>query len=276
MTASTLPTSPPHPSARGPGSVVVIKFGGTSLATAARIRRAARRVRRLWRAGHAPIVVVSATGHTTDRLLRRCETTWGAVEGPRLDPSRERDRALATGEDLSAALLAGALLTLGVPALSLHGGEAGIRTAGEFGAGRPVTLDSTRLRLVLAEARVPVVAGFQGVRADNETVTLGRGGSDISAVFLAVALSAVECQIVTDVDGVYSADPNLDPDAWRHEVLTHAELVRISQGGAVVVHPLAAQGAWQERLSLRVFHHGAPLRAPGGTLVHTRPEEARC
>lgn len=264
--------SPPLPI----GALVVIKFGGTSLATASRLRRAARRVARLCRAGCRPVVVVSAAGHSTDRLLRRTGAAFGEPAAARLDTSRERDRALATGEDLSAALLAGALLAAGIPALSLRGAEAGILAAGEFGAGRPVTLHSTRLLALLARGVVPVVSGFQGVRADGETVTLGRGGSDVSAVFLAAALGAVECQIVTDVDGVHSADPNRDPDARQIRRLAHAELVRLTSGGALVVHPAAAALAERSSLLLRVFHHAAPFGTPGGTVVSTEPGVGRC
>lgn len=251
-------------------TLTVIKFGGTALATAARIRRAALRVRALKRGGHHPIVVVSATGHTTDRLLALLDAVGRGPTDQVCDSSRERDRALATGEDLSAALLAAALLGLGVPALSLRGGEAGILAAGEFGAGRPVVLQANRLKALVAGGQVPVVAGFQATRADGETVTLGRGGSDVSAVFLAVALGAGECRIVTDVDGVYSADPRLDPAASRFEVLEHRELVRLAGAGAAVVHPDAAARAAQAGMLLRVLHFDAPLRGAAGTVVRTR------
>jgi aspartate kinase len=250
-------------------TITVIKFGGTSLASAARIRRAALRVRALRRAGHRLLVVVSATGHTTDRLLRRLDAVGRGHADPRCDPSRERDRALATGEDLSAALLAASLLGLGVPALSLRGGEAGILAAGEFGAGRPVVLQAARLKALVAMDQVPVVAGFQGARADGETVTLGRGGSDVSAVFLAAALGAAECQIVTDVDGVYSADPRQDPAARRYHVLAHRELVRLAAAGAAVVHLDAAARAAQAGVRLRVLHFDAPLGGEEGTVVRT-------
>lgn len=258
-----------------PGTMV-IKFGGTSLATAARVRRAARRVRALVREGWRTVVVVSAAGQATDHLLAQ----WRAVTGA--DPTateairREADRLLATGEDRSAALLAGALLALGVPALSLRGGEAGIHAAGRFGAGVPVTLHDARLRALLDAGRVPVVAGFQAIRADGETLTLGRGGSDLSAVFLAIHLDAAECRIVTDVAGVFSADPRLDPAATLLPRLSHTALLGLTRGGAVVVHAGAAERAAGTRLPLRVFHHAAPIRAPGGTVVTTVEEDARC
>jgi aspartate kinase len=249
--------------------LMVIKFGGTSLATPRRVRLAARRVRALHRDGYTPVVVVSASGQSTDRLLTqwRSVTTQGRV--PEGDLAREVDRYLATGEDRSASLLAGALLALGVPAVSLRGGEAGIRASGTHGAGVPVTLDGTRLCQLLEAGEIPVVAGFQATRADGETVTLGRGGSDLSAVFLAMHLGARECRIVTDVAGVYTADPRHDRSAALLPELSHAALVDLTVGGAVVVHPGAAIRAAQSRLPLRVFHHAAPFRAPGGTVIRT-------
>lgn len=248
-------------------SLVVMKFGGTSLATAARVRRAARRVRALQRESVRPVVVVSAAGQSTDRLLR----SWSAVTdrgGPRLEAlAREADRLLATGEDRSAALLAGALLAIGVPAVSLRGSEAGIRAAGRFGGGVPVTLHGDRLRFHLEAGVVPVVSGFQASRADGETITLGRGGSDLSAVFLAIHLGARECRIVTDVGGVYTADPRVEPAATLLPALSHDELVRLTSRGAVVVHSGAARRAARTGLPLRVFHFAAPIRNPGGSIV---------
>jgi len=251
-----------RPTAAPPGSLVVIKFGGTSLGTAARIRTAARRVRTLVRTGVCPVVVVSAAGQATDRVLRRLEAVGGPAAG------RETDRALATGEDLSAALLAAALQGLGLPAVSLRGGEAGIDAEGEFGAGRPVALRPGPLRSLAAAGTVAVVSGFQGGRADGETVTLGRGGSDLTAVFLAARLGAAECLIVTDVDGVYSADPRRDATATWLPSLSHAALVELTGSGAVVVHAGAARLAAEARVPLRVLHHAAPLGRPVGTVIH--------
>jgi aspartate kinase len=243
--------------------ITVIKFGGTSLGTAARVRTAARRVRRLRELGRRPVVVVSATGHTTDRILDRLtDVTDGHLGGA----ARECDRALASGEELSAALVAAALNALDVPAVSLRGGEAGIRASGGFGAGVPESLDPAPLTHLLERGLVPVVAGFQGRRPDGETVTLGRGGSDISAVFLAAALGA-ECHIVTDVDGVYTADPRHDPAARRYDTLSHAELVGITGAGAEVVHPDAAERAARAGIELRVYSFRAPLGGGRGTLV---------
>ncbi len=168
-------------------SILVIKFGGTSLGTPARIRLAARRIRAHLRRGRSPVVVASAMGHTTDRILRLMEACGGATG------NRETDRALATGEALASALLAGVLRSRGVPSVSLSGGEAGFIGAGEFGAGRIARIDCGPIRRLLAAGQVPVIAGFQATRPDGETVTLGRGTSDLTAVALAAALGPVPC-----------------------------------------------------------------------------------
>lgn len=266
IAACPVPTPVVAPSA-DPG-IIVLKFGGTSLGGARRVRRAAERVRLLRNAGHAVVVVVSAAGDTTDRILERVASVAGPDDGGAA-LWRERDRALATGEDLSAAVLAAALLTVGVRAVSLRGGEAGIVATGDHGAGSPTLLHGARLRAILASGVVPVIAGFQAEREDGETVTLGRGGSDLSAVFLAGELGAAECQIVTDVDGVYTADPRLDPSATRYQALSHSGLLALTSAGAVVVHAEAARRAAVSRIALRIFHHRAPFHRPDGTVVST-------
>lgn len=260
--------------------LVVVKFGGTSVATPARVRLAARRVRGHVRRGRRVVVVVSAAGHATDRIL----SGVGRLGPPHVPaaPSlldavqcqaREVDRAVATGEDRSAALLAVALWRLGVPARSLRGGEAGVRAEGVFGGGRIARVETGRLHRLLDGGIVPVVSGFQGERADGETVTLGRGGSDTSAVALAAALGAV-CHVVTDVDAVYDRDPNLDQDARPFDVLDHAALVALVERGAQVVHPSAARLAAESRVPLRVYHFRAPL-AGTGTRIGAEPAPAR-
>lgn len=275
----------PQPGAL-PDEIVVFKFGGTSLASPRRLRRAAARIRAQAEHGRAVVAVVSAAGHETDRLL-----TWtqALAKGGRpgaggelvaADPAapaasadqageaarREVDRILATGEDRSAGLLALALGALGLPARSLRGGEAGLGGKGTFGAGAIELVTTTRLRRLLAEGIVPVIAGFQAERADGETVTLGRGGSDISAVAVAAALGAAACHIVTDVAAVYDRDPRTDPGARPFTTLTHAELVALTESGAEVVHPRAARLAAEHRLPLLVYGYRAPWSG-GGTLV---------
>lgn len=248
--------------------VLVLKFGGTSLGTPRRLHRAALRVAAHLRAGRDVVAVVSATGHTTDRILRRVGQAvageWREAQG------REVDRALATGEELAAALLAAALGALGIPARSLRGGEAGVEAAGAFGAARIRRVDPSALGALLARGIVPVVAGFQGLRDDGETVTLGRGGSDTSAVAVAAALGA-PCHVVTDVDAVYDRDPRRDPGAVPFAHLSHRELLALAVGGAQVVHPDAVRLAMERGVPLRVLHYGAPLSGRGGTRVEAAP-----
>lgn len=252
------------------GEVLVVKFGGTSLLTPARVRRAAERVARLVAAGRHVVVVVSAMGHTTDRILGALEAVAGGTSEDAC--RREADRALATGEDLSAALLAAALLARGVPSRSLRGGEAGVRARGGFGSARVARVETRRLTALLARGVVPVVSGFQGEREDRETATLGRGGSDTSAVAIAAALGPVPCHIVTDVDAVYERDPRSDPSARRLPRLTHEALVALASGGAEVVHPEAARIARRHRVPLRVLSFAArPGDEGAGTFVGGRP-----
>ena len=243
------------------GRLIVIKFGGTSLGTAARVRRAARRVRAHVRAGDRVVAVVSAAGNTTDRILARLRS----VDRERC--AREYDRALATGEDLSAAVFAAALESLGVRARSLRGGEAGIVAEGEHGAASLHTLDATSLRTLLAQDIVPVVAGFQAIRPDGETVTLGRNGSDATAVFLAGKLHANACHIVTDVAFVCDADPRINPQARALPHLSHGALRELTESGSEVVQHAAALLAEQFGTPLHVYHFDARDHEPRGTVV---------
>ncbi|MBA3319747.1 MAG: hypothetical protein H0T50_16870 [Gemmatimonadales bacterium] len=244
-------------------SIVVLKFGGTSLATPRRLQLAARRVRAHLRRGEAPVVVASALGHTTDRILRRLERCG-------IDPAvagREVDRALATGETLSSAMLAGCLRQLGIRSVSLSGGEAGLVASGEFGRGAIVRLDPSPIRRLIAAGAVPVIAGFQATRPDGETVTLGRGASDTTAVALAAALSPARCHIVTDVGAVYDRDPNLDAGARPYHELSHDELLRLAEAGAQVIHPAAARWALDHRVPLCIHSYRAVFGAEYGTQV---------
>jgi aspartate kinase len=250
-------------SSHGGSSLLVVKFGGTSLATPQRVRRAAERLGALRARGHAVVAVVSAAAGTTDRILDWLTDLSGGGGA-----DREADRALATGEVLSAAFLATALKACGVPARSLSGAEAGIRAEGWFGAGRPTRLDRTPIHSVLEAGFLPVVAGFQASLEDSgETVTLGRGASDLSAVFLALHLSASECHIVTDVDGVYAHDPRVRRKSTRFASLSHGHLCELARGGARVVQAAAAELARDHGLPLRIYHYRAPLNQPAGTVV---------
>jgi len=250
--------------------ILVVKLGGTSLASAARVRLAARRLRAHARAGRRVVAVVSAAGGATDRIARML----AAVSRGRPHP-READRALATGEDLSAALLASALAALGIPSRSLRGGEAGVRVEGGFCGGRIERVDPAPLRALLDAGIVPIVSGFQGARADGETVTLGRGASDLSAVAIAAALGPAECHIVTDVEGVFDRDPRVDAAAHFFPRLTHGELLRLAETGAKVVHAEAAREAKRAGVPLRIHHFRAPLDGEHGTVVDATPRPPR-
>ncbi len=249
----------------------VVKFGGTSLGDASRVRRAARRVAALVRAGEGVAVVVSAMSRTTDGLL---DLAADVSRGGGTPSARETDRLLATGEDLSAALLATALTSAGVPARSLRGGEAGVAADGEHGAGEIRGVDARTLAGLIREGVVPVVAGFQGARWDGETLTLGRGGSDTTAIALAAAL-AVPCDIVTDVAAVYDRDPRTDPGARPFLALTHAELVALADSGAQVVAPEAARLAAARGVPLHVYGWDEPVSGPFGGTVVTAERPAR-
>lgn len=249
--------------------IIVLKFGGTSLGTRSRVRAAARRVRSHLRRGEAPVVVVSANGHATDRILARLE---GLARGalPTV-PSRETDRALAAGEDLSASLLAFALAELGVAAWSLRGAEAGVTAQGPFGAGRICDVELGAILRLVDQGVVPVITGFQARRADGETVTLGRGGSDTSAVAIAAALGSVPCHIITDVDAVYDRDPATGPGAIPFRELSHDGLLGLARAGAKVVHPDAAELARSARVPLLIYHYRDRRPGQSGTRVHTSP-----
>jgi aspartate kinase len=244
-------------------SLLVLKFGGASLATPARIRRAARRVSWLRAKGHDVVVVASAVGHTTDRLLALVERTRSTSEArsTRHDErqlARETDRILATGEDLAAALLASAITAQGRHARSLRGGEAGLLATGDFGAGELLDLALSPILDLLRAQVVPVVSGFQAIRVhDGETVTLGRGTSDLTAVFLASKLRAVECHLIKDVDGVYDSDPNRFAAAERHPTLSYEALVDIA-ATSEIVHAGAARLARESGVRLRIYGYRAP------------------
>ncbi|MGH2447167.1 MAG: aspartate kinase [Chloroflexota bacterium] len=240
---------------------VVRKYGGSSLKNAERIRSVAGRVAEA--AGEAQVVVVvSAMNHTTDRLIELARQVSDRPE------RREIDMLLATGEQVSASLLALALSELDVPALSLTGWQAGIRTDSLFGSARIRDVDDRRLRHELDAGRVPIVTGFQGLGADSgwdEVTTLGRGGSDATAVALAAALGC-PCQIYTDVNGVYTADPRLVPKARKLDAISCEEMLELSQYGAAVMMPRSIELAqlWHVPLEVRSsYTHDTGTRIEG-------------
>ena len=224
---------------------IVEKYGGTSLADPACIRRAACRAVQLHRQGHQTVLVVSAQGDTTDVLLRQAEAVCPEAKG------RELDALLAAGEQMSAALVALAIQDRGVPAVSFTGWQAGIRTDTGFGNAKIRAVEPERILSVLASGGVAVVAGCQGVAEGNIT-TLGRGGSDTTAVALAAALKADRCRIRTDVDGVYDRDPRKYPDARRYDRIGYDRMLQLARDGAQVLHDRCVELARQERITLEV------------------------
>jgi aspartate kinase len=215
--------------------LIVQKFGGSSLATADRIRNAARRIIAALEHEHQVVVVVSAMGDTTDELLalaRQC------AEEPH---ERELDSLLSTGEQVSASLMAITLRGLGRRGISLTAAQAGIRTNRLFNRARITEVRADRLRRELEAGRVPIVTGFQGVTDDLDITTLGRGGSDTTAVALAAALAAERCEIYTDVEGIFTADPRVEPRAQPLPEISYEEMLELAQLGARVMHPRAVE-----------------------------------
>jgi len=227
-------------------SLVVQKYGGTSVGDAERVRAVADHVARTRRQGHDVVVVVSAMGKTTDDLLRL------AADVSRVQPPRELDMLLTSGERVSMALLCMALAELGVDAVSFTGSQAGIITDSTHTRARIVEVRAERLREALAQGRVPVVAGFQGVSGDRDVTTLGRGGSDTTAVALAAALGADVCEIYTDVTGVFSADPRVVPGARRLARVSFDEMLDIAASGGRVLALRSVEFARNHHVPLHV------------------------
>ncbi|MGB9866673.1 MAG: aspartate kinase [Bacillota bacterium] len=215
-------------------SLVVMKFGGTSVDGRERIFRAAEKVVRKRREGNDVVVVVSAMGDTTDQLL---ELAWSVASNPN---KRELDVVLSTGELVSSALMCMAIQELGCEAVSMSGAQAGIITDGTYTKARIVRIDTRKLLEQLRAGKVVVVAGYQGV-CNGDVTTLGRGGSDTSAVALAAALGAGRCEIYTDVDGVYSADPRVEPQASHIDRISYDEMIEMANLGARVMQPRSVE-----------------------------------
>jgi len=225
----------------------VQKYGGSSVADAERIKRVAERIVTARKAGHDVVVAVSAMGDTTDELLDL------ASHVSPLPPPRELDMLLTAGERISMALLAMAIHNLGYEARSYTGSQAGMITTSVHGKARIIDVTPGRIRGALDEGAVAIVAGFQGVsRETKEITTLGRGGSDTTAVALAAALGADVCEIYTDVDGVYSADPRIVPNARRIEQVTYEEMLELAACGAKILHLRSVEYARQTGLPLHV------------------------
>ena len=226
-------------------SLIVQKYGGSSVADAESIKRVARRIVRAKDAGHDVVVAVSAMGDTTDELI---DLAHQVAENPH---SREMDMLLTTGERISMSLLAMAIRDLGFDARSFTGSQAGMMTNADHGRARIVDVTPTRVRQALDEGAIAIVAGFQGFNTDSKDITtLGRGGSDTTAVALAAVLGAEVCEIYTDVDGVYSADPRIAPKARKLGHVSYEEMLELAASGAKVLYIRAVEFARR---------HGVPL-----------------
>src|SRR3954468_9126147 len=270
-------------SAEQTDSIVVMKFGGTSVAGTEELKRAARRIVAAREAGHPVVAVLSARGKTTDRLLaggRQSSPRPAPPRGgrllaaareisPRPDP-REMDMLLSIGERESCALCAMAINDLGHRAISLTGSQAGIVTDSSHTKARIIDARADRIRAALGEDAIVLVAGFQGVSTDSRDVTtLGRGGSDTTAVALAAALGGEVCEIYTDVDGVFTADPRIVPDARKLPVVSYEEMLEMASSGARVLQLRAVE--YGRNHGVRIHCRSSADEAPG-TLVVSEQE----
>ena len=232
--------------------LIVQKYGGTSLSDSVRIQAAAKTIADLARQGIQVIVVVSAQGDTTDLMIEK------AIQVNSRGSAREMDAYLAAGEQMSAGLMAMAIGALGVPAVSLTGYQAGIETDGIHGNARIQQINPARIRKELETGNVVVVAGFQGIDRSGDITTLGRGGSDTTAVALAAALKADRCQIFTDVDGIYDRDPRKYPDAIRFSRISYEKMLRLIENGAQVLHDRSVEQARDHGLKIQVLSAFTP------------------
>ncbi|MGQ9366593.1 aspartate kinase [Azospirillum sp. ST 5-10] len=240
---------------------IVLKFGGTSVGDVERIKNVARKVEQEVKAGHQVAVVVSAMAGTTNQLVKFC------TDIDRLHDAREYDAVVASGEQVTTGLLAIALQSIGVPARSWQGWQIPIRTDDTHAKARIVSIDTTELEKRMATGEVAVVAGFQGVSPDGRLATLGRGGSDTSAVALAAALKADRCDIYTDVDGVYTTDPRIVAKARKLDRITYEEMLELASQGAKVLQTRSVEMAMNHRVRVQVLSSFEP--APGSELPGT-------
>ena len=240
-------------------AVVVQKYGGSSVGNAEKIKNVARRIAAAKDKGNDVVAVVSAMGDTTDELV---ELAYLVTDQP---SEREFDVLLSTGEIVSSTLLAMALRAMGYEAISLSGAQAGIRTDAAYSRARIVGVAPERIVKELDKGHIVIVAGFQGVTEEMDTTTLGRGGSDTTAVALAVSLGAEICQIYTDVEGVYTADPRLVPEAKKLAEIGYEEMLELASYGAKVMHPRAVElgGLFNMPIMVASSFNDSP-----GTLIH--------
>ncbi len=240
-------------------ALIVQKYGGTSVADAERIKNVARRIARTRDEGNQVVVVASAMGDTTDDLIKLADQLSDKPD------SREMDVLLSTGEVVTTTLLAMALHSMGCPAISLSGAQAGIRTDAAYRRARILQIEPKRVVKELEKGNIVIVAGFQGITEDMDITTLGRGGSDTTAVALAASLGAKECQIYTDVEGVYNVDPRLVPEAKPLKEIHYEEMLELATYGAKVMHPRAVELG--ELFNIPILVSSSFNENPG-TLIH--------
>ncbi|MGA2285562.1 MAG: aspartate kinase [Dehalococcoidia bacterium] len=241
--------------------IIVQKYGGSSLADAEKIKNVARRVAAREEQGNEMVVVVSAMGKTTDQLIDLAHQLSDSPE------DREMDVLMSTGETVSSTLMVMALHAMGQDAISLSGGQAGIRTDTVHRKARILAIDPKRMHRELDEGRIVIVAGFQGLTqdADGDITTLGRGGSDTTAVALAAALGADACEIYTDVEGVYTADPRIVPEARKLDEISYDEMLELASVGAKVMHSRAVEVGGVYKIPILV---ASSFKEASGTLIH--------
>jgi aspartate kinase len=258
-------------------ALTVHKYGGTSMGSTERIRSVAMRVAKWVRAGHQMVVVPSAMSGETNRLLGLAKELHPAADSP--ESQRELDAIAATGEQVSVGLLALALHAQGVPAVSYAGWQVAISTDSAYTKARITAIDDSRVRADLAAGKVVIITGFQGVDPEGNVTTLGRGGSDTSAVAVAAALKADECLIYTDVDGVYTTDPRIVPEARRLHTISFEEMLEMASMGSKVLQIRSVEFAGKYRVPLRVLSSFTPWdidiaeEARSGTLITFEEDE---
>ena len=232
-------------------ALIVHKYGGTSMGSTERIRNVARRVAKWARAGHQLVVVPSAMSGETNRLLGLARELM--PDARTSEAMREMDMIASTGEQVSVGLLALALQAEGMPAVSYTGWQVPVRTDSAYMKARITAIEDARVRADLAAGRVVIVTGFQGIDGHGHITTLGRGGSDTSAVAVAAALNADECLIYTDVDGVYTTDPRIVPEARRLGAISFEEMLEMASLGSKVLQIRSVEFAGKYRVPLRVL-----------------------
>lgn len=230
-------------------ALIVQKYGGTSVGTIEKIQNVAKKVITEKNKGNQLVVVVSAMGPTTDVLIGKLKELTGGNYDP-----REYDAVVSIGENESAALLAQAIICQGEKAVSLTGWQAGIRTEDSHMKCKIIDVNAKRIKQELAQDKIIIVTGFQGLNSNGDVTTIGRGGSDTSAVVIAAALKADVCEIYTDVDGVYTTDPRVVPEARRLESISHEEMLEMASLGAGVMHPRAVECAKVNNMTIAVKH----------------------